>query len=360
MGLAAPKNRIKISHDPNNTRWTGNKESFGHKIMAAQGWSEGQYLGAVNAPHAVHYTAANASHIRVAIKDDNLGLGAKIGSGVGAGECTGLDAFKDLLGRLNGKEEEEIQQEQRKREDLKRAIYSERKWGSVRFVKGGWLVGDKIQDLIDGEKERLRELEEKGSSSSDDSNSEASDSEPPAAEKLKKKRKVEIEDDAEERKKSKKSKKRKLDDEDRPAEVVAFKVKKSKKEKDRRRKSKTAGEPAEADIVDNKALEKAEKKRRKEEKKANKARREKESSDDSDKASKQKLKEKRKRTLNDITESSAPETPSAISTPLNTSGRSTPIMTGRHAVRSRNIAQKRLASMDVASLNQIFMIKTPS
>jgi Pin2-interacting protein X1 len=119
--------------------------------MAAQGWQPGEYLGAKDANHAEHYTAANASHIRVMIKDDNLGLGAKIGSGVGHGECTGLDAFKDLLGRLNGKDEDEIEKEQKSREDLKRAIYTEKKWGSVRFVRGGFLIGDKIQDLIDGE-----------------------------------------------------------------------------------------------------------------------------------------------------------------------------------------------------------------
>src|SRR3954452_8020092 len=117
---------MKISHDPNNTNWTGNTDNYGHKIMQAQGWQPGDFLGAKDANHAEHYTAANASHIRVLVKTDNLGLGAKNGSGVGHGECTGLDAFKNLLGRLNGADEDELEKEQKSREDLRRAIYSER------------------------------------------------------------------------------------------------------------------------------------------------------------------------------------------------------------------------------------------
>jgi Pin2-interacting protein X1 len=131
---------VKLSHDPNNTKWTNDTESFGLKIMTSQGWQPGDYLGAKNAAHAEFHTAANASHIRVSVKDDNLGLGAKIGSGVGHGECTGLDVFTNLLGRLNGKDEEELEREQKSREDLKRAIYTERRWGSIRFVPGGFLI----------------------------------------------------------------------------------------------------------------------------------------------------------------------------------------------------------------------------
>ena len=140
---------MKLSHDPNNTKWTRDTGGFGHKIMTAQGWQPGEYLGVKDAAHAEFHTAANASHIRVFVKDDNLGLGAKKGSGLAQGECTGLDAFQALLGRLNGKDEDELVKEQKSREALKRAIYSEHKWGSVRFVKGGFLIGDKIQKLIE-------------------------------------------------------------------------------------------------------------------------------------------------------------------------------------------------------------------
>ncbi|RAL62538.1 hypothetical protein DID88_005103 [Monilinia fructigena] len=52
MGLSAPKNKIKLSHDPNNTRWSGNTDSFGHRMMKSQGWTPGEYLGAKDAAHA--------------------------------------------------------------------------------------------------------------------------------------------------------------------------------------------------------------------------------------------------------------------------------------------------------------------
>ncbi|MCJ1303125.1 telomerase inhibitor [Hypocenomyce scalaris] len=148
--------RAKLSHDPNNTAWSRSTSNFGHKILTAQGWMPGEFLGTKGAPHAKLHTQANASHIRVALKDDNLGLGAKSWSSQSEGQCTGLDAFQGLLGRLNGKNERELQNEQKSRDDLKRAIYTESRWGFVRFVSGGLLVGDKIQKLADDQAKRLR------------------------------------------------------------------------------------------------------------------------------------------------------------------------------------------------------------
>ncbi|KAK0100249.1 telomerase inhibitor [Cadophora gregata f. sp. sojae] len=364
MGLAGEKKRMKLSHDPNNTKWTNDTSSFGLKIMTSQGWQPGQYLGAKDAAHAEFHTAANVSHIRVAIKDDNLGLGAKIGTGVGHGECTGLDAFKNLLGRLNGKDEEEIIKEQQSRDDLRRAIYSERKWGTQRFVSGGFLIGDKIQILIDAEAERIQKLAlgENEDSSSDLSS--ASDSEEEAAP---------IE-------KTKKSKKRKLEVlEEAEPEVVALKVKKSKKSK-KARKNQDPVEEESAPSEDEKATKKSKKskkdrkpkgevedteeEKRKKEKKEKKERKMQEKAvEETEETEKEKRRrekkekrEKKKAAEEDtpeVSESSLPTTKE--STPLATpsSGRSTPMMQGRHAVRSRYIAQKRLASMDAASLNQV-------
>lgn len=350
--------RTKLAHDPNNTRWTGNTESFGLKLMTAQGWQPGDYLGAKDAKQAEHYTAGSASHIRILIKDDNLGLGAKIGSGVGHGECTGLDAFKDLLGRLNGKEEDEIEKEKKSREDLKRAIYSERKWGSTRFVRGGFLIGDKIQPLIEAEAERIRKLADNPSETVEEtvgtSGSSDSDEESPLVEK------------------PKKSKKRKLEDAETVADVVAIKSKKSKKSKARSKDSKQKTE--EDDATKNKDEEAKkeskkdrklgrgrevtdeEKRRRKKEKKSKKAK--KEEAVTKERSPTEKTKSKPESSQDDTTESSessiikAPNIASPI-TSVPSSGYSTPMMQGRHAVRSRNIAQKRLASMDVTSLNQV-------
>ena len=143
MGLAGPRKRTKISNDPNNTKWSRDTNSFGHKILAAQGWQPGQYLGAKDANHAEHYTAASASHVRALLKDDNLGLGAKRG-GENA-ETFGLSMFSGLLGRLNGKSDESLEKEQKAQRDVKLALYQGRKFGQVMFVSAGFLVGDKIE-----------------------------------------------------------------------------------------------------------------------------------------------------------------------------------------------------------------------
>ncbi|KAH7417488.1 protein PXR1 [Cadophora sp. MPI-SDFR-AT-0126] len=370
MGLAGEKKRMKLSHDPNNTKWTNDSSSFGLKIMTSQGWQPGQYLGAKDAAHAEFHTAANASHIRVAIKDDNLGLGAKIGTGVGHGECTGLDAFKNLLGRLNGKDEEEIIKEQQSRDDLRRAIYSERKWGTQRFVSGGFLIGDKIQILIDAEAERIRKLALGKDEDPPSDSSSSSDSEEEAAP-------VE---------KAKKSKKRKLEVlEEAEPEVIAFKVKKPKKSKKERKNQEPVEEdsaPSEGEKVAKKSKKsrknrKAEAeaedteeesgiKRRKKEKKEKRRKEKAASNIEESEKEKRRREKKEKRQKKKAAEEESPEDSETSypttkeSTPLATpsSGRSTPMMQGRHAVRSRYIAQKRLASMDAASLNQIFMIKS--
>lgn len=334
--------------------------------MTSQGWQPGDYLGAKNAAHAEFHTAANASHIRVAIKDDNLGLGAKIGSGVGHGECTGLDAFTNLLGRLNGKDEEELEREQKSREDLKRAIYTERKWGSIRFVPGGFLIGDKIQQLIDSEAERIRKLAAGSSDDSSDSSSSVVEEKP------------------------RKSKKRKIEVLEAEPEVVAIKIKKSKK----KRKSEALPKDAEevtAALEEIKLSKKKSKKdrklkpepvqseddielqKRKKEKKSKKDRKEKKEKSTSEvEMTEKELKRKKSKrdkgqdkftdeevessgSSHSTTKESRPSTPLAV----DSSGRSTPMMQGRHAVRARNIAQKRLAHMDVASLNQVKLLPLP-
>lgn len=113
-------------------------------MMSAQGWTPGSRLGARDAAHADMLTAASHSHIKVTIKDDTLGLGARAGR---EGEPTGLDAFKGLLGRLNGKSDGELLQEQRKRDDVKLARYAAMKFPEVRFVRGGLLAQEKLEAL---------------------------------------------------------------------------------------------------------------------------------------------------------------------------------------------------------------------
>ncbi|KAL7660164.1 telomerase inhibitor [Aspergillus niger] len=147
MGLAAPRKKIKISHDPNNTNWSRSTSGFGHKILSSQGWTPGSFLGARNAAHAEMFTAASASHIKVVLKDDTLGLGARPKRDP-LNEPTGLDAFKGLLGRLNGKSDADLQVEQQKRDNVKLARYAATKWQAVTFISGGLLAQEKTTPIV--------------------------------------------------------------------------------------------------------------------------------------------------------------------------------------------------------------------
>lgn len=147
--------KTKISHDPNNTNWSRSTSGYGHRILSSQGWTPGSFLGAKNAAHADMFTAASAAHIKVVVKDDTLGLGAKSMQNL-LDEPTGLDAFKGLLGRLNGKTDIDLAQEQRKRDDAKLARYAATRWPAVRFISGGLLTQEKI------EANRLKPLQKEG------------------------------------------------------------------------------------------------------------------------------------------------------------------------------------------------------
>lgn len=113
--------------------------------MLSQGWTPGASLGVCNAPYI--NSPASISHVKVAVKDDNLGLGARNGARSDDRPTTGLDGLQDLLGRLNGKNSQLLQAEQRSRADVKGVFYAERRWGLENFVRGGFLIGDRIQEL---------------------------------------------------------------------------------------------------------------------------------------------------------------------------------------------------------------------
>lgn len=134
---------MKISHDPNNTAWSRFSARFGQKLLLSHGWTPGSSLGVSGAPYANH--PAGSSRVRIIVKDDNLGLGARTGARDDVGLTIGLDGLQHLLGRLNGKDARMLEKEQQGRENTKRALYAERRWGLGNFVSGGFLVGDRIQ-----------------------------------------------------------------------------------------------------------------------------------------------------------------------------------------------------------------------
>jgi Pin2-interacting protein X1 len=335
---------VKLPQDPNNTKWTRDTGGFGHKIMAAQGWQPGEMLGAKDAAHAEFHTAANASHIRVLVKDDNLGLGAKRGSGLAEGECTGLDVFQNLLGRLNGKDGDALMKEQRSREDLKRAIYAERRWGSIRFVNGGFLRGDKVQELIEKEEDHARTLTHgtPGTSADAATESDASQSSQPQTVEV-------IRFKAKEKKKKRKLKEDMklsvsvasnmpesgLDNGDAVDGLSALKPEISKK------KRKQSGDALEESATSS-SIPESEKQKSSKKKKKHREKREATIGEEKD-------------TKNPVQVAQVPSRQSVSTTPVSNSGTSTPLsmLGGRHAVRSRNIAQKRLAVLDTASLNQV-------
>ncbi|EHY51908.1 Pin2-interacting protein X1 [Exophiala dermatitidis NIH/UT8656] len=118
--------------------------------MAKHGWKEGQSLGNRESVHVGLNDTDRLAAARVGVlfKDDNLGLGAKKKSNDVEAQRTGLDAFQGLLGRLNGKSETELKEQEKKVEDRKLAMYAKGKWGGMVFVRGGVLVGDREEEKM--------------------------------------------------------------------------------------------------------------------------------------------------------------------------------------------------------------------
>lgn len=281
-----------------------------------------------------------------------MGLGARRNQG---DECTGLDALQDLLSRLNGRSDEAVGEDRRKREDTKISRYLNRKVGTMRFVFGGLLVGDKVQELADSLKEKdqgaAKVPGQGGDASSSSSEEEEEEESAASVKKEKKSKKRKSEDGDTDHKKAKKSKKRKADDADEDS-------KSRRKEKKDKKRRKEAGEDDESSPGDADEASAARKKSKKEKKeKRRKSKDDDENSTDASDSQSKKKEKKRKRKADktddgETTKSSTP-TVSGISTPI--SG-SVPVP-HRHLARSRFIAQKRAAVMDQAALNQIFMIK---
>lgn len=336
--------------------------------MRAQGWEPGKFLGAQNSAHSHLHSAASSAPIKVVLKDDTMGLGAKQRQKQST-ECTGLDGFKDLLGRLNGKSEDVIETEQKLRSDIKTSLYVERRYGSMRFVNGGLLVGDQMKELVSTDPATLRKAsteQSKSEATEEDKQSkkakkdrktkkrkaeegESTDAPDTTRDKKRKKRSKEgIEqhestENSESRELAKKRKKSAKLKEKNETDDNSKRVKKEKKSKKSKDKSSPSMEPGTEEeengtAEDIASKEKADKKMRKKEKREKKLEKSKSSTETPS-------------TVN-LTPSIITPAESRSSTPAGT-GASTPVVANRHHVRARFIASKRSAIADMHALNQV-------
>ncbi|KIW61796.1 hypothetical protein, variant [Exophiala xenobiotica] len=301
MGLAEPRKRIKMSHDPRNLSWSQSSTSFGQRIMTQHGWKEGQSLGN---RESVHLGLNNterlaAARVGVLFKDNNLGLGAKTKSKDVEGQRVGLDAFQGLLGRLNGKSDAELHKEEKKVEDRKLAMYARGRWGGMVFVKGGVLVGS-----MKAEDEQGKSQSEVGSEH----------------------------DEADERRKRKEEKRLRKEERRQQREEKALRKAATKAQKATKDNDSTACTPPQSLVIHNSPLSQPPD--------------EPVSSSPSDDEARTTTKQKRRR-------SSTSQVDSAVSEPQTVSRLK--MQNGRHLLRGRNIQAKRMAFSDTKGLDEIFM-----
>lgn len=291
MGLAGARTKQRFGLDPRNTHWSNNTGRFGHQHLVKLGWKPGNGLGLTN--------DSLTSHIRINVKNDNLGLGANLAKKkdkadeFDSGENVHLDAFQRLLGRLNGKEDEINKEVDRKRTER---ILNGR-WG-VHFVKS-----DTLCSTWDKNNRKLFKPE------------------------------TTIIDD------STKKNKRKLSDADIEDDSIQG-LKKIKKDK-----SKKKSKDAKREKKEKKSKDKKEKKVK--DKKDKKSKKDKK--DKKDKKSKKDRKDKEQDKDSDVTRESMLKPKSELSTAN--------VIGSKMALRSKWIRQKRAAVMDEKALQEIFMIK---
>nr|KAF6347176.1 PIN2 (TERF1) interacting telomerase inhibitor 1 [Pipistrellus kuhlii] len=89
--LAERRRKQKWALDPRNTRWSNDDSKFGQRMLEKMGWSKGKGLGAQE--------QGATEHIKVQVKNNNLGLGATINNE--DNWIAHQDDFNQLLAQLN-------------------------------------------------------------------------------------------------------------------------------------------------------------------------------------------------------------------------------------------------------------------
>lgn len=141
--------RAKLSYDPNNTTWSRSSTTYGQKILQSHGWTPGSFLGAKNTIRSGSPSTASPPQVKIVLKDNNLGLGAKGGANCVQGQCTGLDVFQGILGRLNGQNKPQVEMQGKCSEDRMKNVHQESRSRAVRFMSGGFLGGTRQEESTD-------------------------------------------------------------------------------------------------------------------------------------------------------------------------------------------------------------------
>ncbi|KAL8185030.1 UNVERIFIED_CONTAM: PIN2/TERF1-interacting telomerase inhibitor 1 [Gekko kuhli] len=140
--LAEPRRKQKWSVDPQNSTWSKDESKFGQKMLEKMGWSKGKGLGAQE--------QGKTEHIRVRVKNNNLGLGASINHE--DNWIAHQDDFNQLLADLNnchgqdgaepapGEQKKTFNLEEKSKISRKRVHY-------VKFAKGKDLSSRSEDDL---------------------------------------------------------------------------------------------------------------------------------------------------------------------------------------------------------------------
>ncbi|XP_006864487.1 PREDICTED: PIN2/TERF1-interacting telomerase inhibitor 1 [Chrysochloris asiatica] len=89
--LAERRRKQKWAVDPRNTAWSNDDSKFGQRMLEKMGWSKGKGLGAQE--------QGATDHIKVQVKNNNLGLGATINNE--DNWIAHQDDFNQLLAELN-------------------------------------------------------------------------------------------------------------------------------------------------------------------------------------------------------------------------------------------------------------------
>lgn len=240
----------------------------------------------------------------------------------------GLDGLQDLLGRLNGKDEEQLGKEAESRDKLRREVIVSQRYG-MRFVRGETYVSSDIETLlkrIEGEKKKRLEEGEKTIKKEEESDGElvkAEDTESSSVSVKKEKR-------------SKREKSSSKSTSVTPAETDTEISFRKRKRTDNDDSSKTVG--GEKANKGNKAPKMSKKSKNGETREERRTRRERERGE---KEARKVGKRNKKR------KSSSDSALSGTATP------SYPALVGRQAVRHRYIAAKRSSVMDAKALNEV-------